>query len=238
MVLQATTGCTWNRCAFCSFYQDRPFQKRTPEAFREHIQAVLALLGRGRLLRRGVFLADGNALALSEPLLPLLELVRAHFPGEPVMGFLDLFTGLKKAPSWWERLGGMGLRRVYIGLETGHAPLLALLRKPGHPKEVLPLVRALKAAGLSVGVILMVGAGGKAFAEAHFRESLALLAELPLGRGDVVYLSPFREDPGTPYAALGLAPLEDLEGELQRWAQAVRRLGLRASRYEIREFLY
>jgi len=89
-----------------------------------------------------------------------------------------------------------------------------------------------------VGVILMVGAGGKAFAEAHFRESLALLAELPLGRGDVVYLSPFREDPGTPYAALGLAPLEDLEGELQRWAQAVRRLGLRASRYEIREFLY
>ena len=238
VVLQATTGCTWNRCAFCSFYQDRPFQKRTPEAFREHIQAVLALLGRGRLLRRGVFLADGNALALSEPLLPLLELVRAHFPGEPVMGFLDLFTGLKKAPSWWERLGGMGLRRVYIGLETGHAPLLALLRKPGHPKEVLPLVRALKAAGLSVGVILMVGAGGKAFAEAHFRESLALLAELPLGRGDVVYLSPFREDPGTPYAALGLAPLEDLEGELQRWAQAVRRLGLRASRYEIREFLY
>ena len=75
VVLQATTGCTWNRCAFCSFYQDRPFQKRTPEAFREHIQAVLALLGRGRLLRRGVFLADGNALALSEPLLPLLELV-------------------------------------------------------------------------------------------------------------------------------------------------------------------
>ena len=54
----------------------------------------------------------------------------------------------------------------------------------------------------------------------------------------MVYLSPFLEDPGTPYAALGLAPLEDLEGELQRWAKAVRRLGLRASRYEIREFLY
>lgn len=138
MVLQATTGCTWNRCAFCSFYQDRPFQKRTPEAFREHIQAVLALLGRGRLLRRGVFLADGNALALSEPLLPLLELVRAHFPGEPVMGFLDLFTGLKKAPSWWERLGGMGLRRVYIGLETGHAPSSPSSGSPATPRRSCP----------------------------------------------------------------------------------------------------
>lgn len=138
VVLQATTGCTWNRCAFCSFYQDRPFQKRTPEAFREHIQAVLALLGRGRLLRRGVFLADGNALALSEPLLPLLELVRAHFPGEPVMGFLDLFTGLKKAPSWWERLGGMGLRRVYIGLETGHAPSSPSSGSPATPRRSCP----------------------------------------------------------------------------------------------------
>ncbi|MGC8905161.1 radical SAM protein [Thermus sp.] len=238
VVLQATTGCTWNRCAFCSFYQDRPFQKRGPEAFREHIQAVLALLGRGRLLRRGVFLADGNALALSEPLLPFLELVRAHFPGEPVMGFLDLFTGLKKAPSWWERLGDLGLRRVYLGLETGHAPLLALLQKPGHPKEALPLVRTLKRAGLSVGVILMVGVGGRPFREAHFRESLALLSELPLGPEDLVYLSPFQEDPHTPYARLGLPPLEDLEGELKAWVRALRALGLKAGRYDIREFLY
>ena len=45
VVLQATTGCTWNRCAFCSFYQDRPFQKRSPGAFREHVERVLELLG-------------------------------------------------------------------------------------------------------------------------------------------------------------------------------------------------
>ncbi|GAB5603569.1 radical SAM protein [Thermus sp. FJN-A] len=238
VVLQATTGCTWNRCAFCSFYQDRPFQKRSLEAFLEHIQAVLALLGRGRLLRRGVFLADGNALALSEPLLPLLRAVSESFPKEPILGFLDLFTGLKKEASWWARLAALGLRRVYLGLETGHAPLLALLHKPGHPKEALPLVQALKAAGLSVGVILMVGAGGRAYAEAHFRESLALLAGLPLGREDVVYLSPFQEEPATPYARLGLEPLGDLEAELGRWAGAVRRLGLKAARYDIREFLY
>lgn len=238
VVLQATTGCTWNRCAFCSFYQDRPFQKRSPEAFAEHVGRVLALLGRGRLLRRGIFLADGNALALSEPLLPLLEVVGRHFPGEPVLGFLDLFTGLKKEASWWAKLRVLGLRRVYLGLETGHASLLTLLNKPGHPGEALPLVRALKGAGLWVRVILMVGAGGKPYAEAHFRESLRLLAELPLGPEDVVYLSPFQEEPATPYARLGLEPLEDVEGEVGRWREAVRRLGLKAARYDIREFLY
>ncbi|GGM96834.1 amino acid ABC transporter substrate-binding protein [Thermus composti] len=238
VVLQATTGCTWNRCAFCSFYQDRPFQKRTLEAFAQHVERVRELLGKGLLLRRGVFLADGNALALGAPLIPLLEVAGKAFPGEPILGFLDLFSGAKKEASWWRRLYGLGLRRVYLGLETGHAPLLALLQKPGHPEEALPLVRALKEAGLSVGVILMVGAGGKAFAEAHFRDSLRLLSRLPLGKEDVVYLSPFHEHPETPYAALGLEPLPQLEEALQAWAQAVRRLGLRASRYEIREFLY
>lgn len=238
VVLQATTGCTWNRCTFCSFYQDRPFQKRTLEAFRERVERVRALLGRGRLLRRGVFLADGNALALTEPLLPLLEAVGEAFPGEPVLGFLDLFTGLKRSAAWWARLHALGLRRVYLGLETGHAPLLALLGKPGHPKEALPLVRALKAAGLRLGVILMVGAGGLAYAEAHRRDSLALLAELPLTLEDVVYLSPFQVSPGTPYAALDLEALGDLEGEMRAWASALRRLGLRVARYDIREFLY
>ncbi|WP_243029112.1 radical SAM protein [Thermus albus] len=238
VVLQATTGCTWNRCAFCSFYQDRPFQKRSPKAFREHVERVLELLGKGRLLRKGVFLGDGNALALGEPLLPLLEEVRRVFPQEAILGFLDLFTGIRKEPSWWEKLKALGLGRVYVGLETGHAPLLALLNKPGHPREALSLVRSLKEAGLSLGVILLVGAGGVAYAEAHRRESLALLAQLPLGKEDVVYLSPFQVEPGTPYAALGLEPLPQVEAELAAWASALRRMGLRVARYDIREFLY
>jgi hypothetical protein len=96
----------------------------------------------------------------------------------------DLFTGLKKEASWWTRFFGLGLRRVYIGLETGHAPLL------------------------------------------------------PLGREDLVYLSPFQETPGTPYAALGLEPLPDVEAELALWAEAIRKMGLKAARYDIREFVY
>lgn len=198
VVLQATTGCTWNHCAFCAFYQDRPFRRRHEAEFREHVEAVLDLLGRGRLLRRGVFLADGNALALSETLLPLLEEVGRRFPGEPILGFLDLFTGVKKEASWWKRLAALGLRRAYVGLETAHPPLLALLNKPGHPKEAVSLVEVLKRAGLSLGVILMVGAGGRAYERAHREDSLSLLAELPLDRGDIVYLSPFQETPGTP----------------------------------------
>ncbi|KGQ21680.2 amino acid ABC transporter substrate-binding protein [Thermus filiformis] len=236
VVLQATFGCTWNRCLFCTFYQDRAFRARPLSEFLEHLDRVRALLGRGVSLRRGVFLGDGNALALGERLIPLLEAAQKVFPQE-VAAFLDVYTGVRKEASFWERLRALGLRRVYLGLETGSRRLLRLLNKPGDPEEALELVRALKRAGLWVGVILMVGAGGRAFREEHFAQSLDLLARLGLEREDLVYLSPFVEDPASPYARLGLEPL-DPEEELPRFARAVRGLGLRAARYDIREFLY
>lgn len=233
-VLQATFGCTWSRCTFCTLYRDRAFGVRRLPEFLQHIEAVLALLGRGLALRRGVFLGDGNALALGEPLLPLLEAAWKAFRQE-VAGFLDLYTGVKKAPAFWERLVKLGLGRVYIGLETGSRRLLELLNKPGDPQEAERLVSALKEAGLSVGLILLVGAGGEAFREEHFVQSLGLLARLPLDSRDLVYLSPFVPDPAAPLEVLD--PLS-LEGEVARLAQAVRSLGLRVSRYDIRNFIY
>ena len=77
IVLQATFGCSWNRCSFCSFYQDRPFRAREVDEFRRHVHAVRALLGRGERLRRGIFVADGNALLQSNRRLqPLIEVAR------------------------------------------------------------------------------------------------------------------------------------------------------------------
>jgi len=245
IVLQATEGCTWNRCTFCSFYSGRPFAAKDPEAFQEHAQAVRAFLGRNALLRKDLFLADGNALALSAGrLLPILEAARAVFPGRPVYGFIDLFSGERHEPGFWKALKEAGLAGVYVGMETGHDPLLAWLNKPGSQGELLEFVRALKEAGLFVGLIVMVGAGGERFREAHFRDTLRALAAMPLMPSDIVFLSPFVEDPSSSYARLrakeGIRALseEEIEAELARLARAIRALGLRAARYDIREFLY
>lgn len=247
IVLQPTFGCTWNRCTFCSFYQDRAFSVRGGEAFAAHVRAVAVLLGRAARARRSLFLADGNALVLAnERLHPILETAAAAFPGRPIGGFVDVFTGERKPAADWVDLRARGLRRVYLGFETGHDPLLRWMNKPGGASEALAFCRVLKAAGVSVGVIFLCGAGGERFAAGHVRDTLALAAGLPLDPGDLVYLSPFVEPQGSSYAARaagdGIRPLDPAAIEVQRTAlrDGIRRAhpGVRVARYDIREFLY
>ncbi len=247
VVLQASFGCSWNRCTFCSLYKGRDFGVRTPEDFRAHVAGVKGLLGRGDLLRRRIFLADGDALVLSNArLLPLLEEARAAFPGRPVSGFVDVFAGLGKEPAEWAQLRDAGLERVQVGIETGSDPLLKWLSKPGTAAEARGLVEALKKAGLKVSVIFMVGVGGDRHSRGHEEGTLRLLIDLPLGAGDVVYLSPFVDHPGSIYSDLarkeGIRPLRPDEMEIQyrvlRDGTLGFRAGVKVARYDIREFVY
>jgi len=133
-----------------------------------------------------------------------------------------------------------------VGLETGHDELLRRLNKPGGAEEGAAFITTLKSAGLQVSVILMVGVGGRRYAERHTSDSLALVSGLPLGEGDIVYLSPFQEEAGSEYArraaAEGVRPLDDTERRAQ---YAELRDGIRAAlpgtivtRYDLREFVY
>jgi radical SAM superfamily enzyme YgiQ (UPF0313 family) len=245
VVLQATEGCSWNQCTFCSFYMDRPFAVKDPAAFAEHVDSVKSFLGRGLELRRGVFLADGNALALGDGrLLPLLEVVRRKLPGRAIYSFIDLYTGERRSEEAWRRLADSGLDRVYVGMETGDDELLARVNKPGTREELEEFVSVLKRAGLRVSLIVMVGLGGIGYREAHRAATLEAIRSMPLGEGDLVYLSPFVETEGSRYASQrvehGLEPMTetDIERELQAMATVIRSEGVQASRYDIREFVY
>jgi radical SAM superfamily enzyme YgiQ (UPF0313 family) len=247
VVLQATFGCSWNRCTFCSFYKNRDFGVRTTEEFRAHLEAVGALFGRGALLRKRIFLADGDALVLSNArLVPLLEMARQAFPDRPVSGFVDVFAGLNKAPGEWAELRRLGLDRVQVGIETGDDRLLKWLDKPGTAGEARVLVEALKAAGLKVSVIFLIGVGGDRFAADHVARSLALVEALPLETGDIVYLSPLMELSGSAYSRRakeeGVQPLDDevAADQLRLLREGVRRAHprVKVALYDIREFTY
>ncbi len=245
VVLQATEGCTWNSCTFCNFYMAKPFRMQTRNDFESHAGKVKELLGDGLRLRRGIFFADGNALALSnERLDPLLDVACQAFPGRDLFGFVDLYSGDRRTVAEWEHLVDRGLKRVYIGMETGLDELLDWVDKPGSARELEGFVGTLKEAGLQTSLIVMVGMGGREYRLRHRQASLDLLLQLPLDPQDLIYLSPFVEHQESRYQerriAEGLTPMEEAEvqAELLVLATELRRGGLKVGQYDIREFVY
>jgi hypothetical protein len=257
VVVQATEGCSYNECSFCTFYQDRPFRIKGEAALESHLAQVQAFLGRGMAMRRSVFLADANAVLVAQPrLLAMLAQVGRAWPqgldgqGEPppIYAFMSAPDAQHKSGADFAALAAHNLRRVYVGMESGHDPLRSFLRKPGGADAVLDAVEKLKAGGLSVGLMVMVGVGGERFRIPHFEDSLALLQRMPLGPGDLVYWSPFVPSPDAPYLAdMAAAQIPALSpaairAEIARFREALRpwttSQGVQQSLYDIREFVY
>jgi hypothetical protein len=250
LVLQMTEGCSWNRCTFCSFYRDRRFRVKSSAELREHTQQIKALLGRGLGLRRSIFLGDANALIVPQPRMrELLHVIRDELPDEAenLYAFLDIFGAEQKTPSEYAELRAYGLRRVYIGLESGDEAVFGLLNKPGSPQQCVATVGHMKAAGIQVGIILLAGAGGATLAQQHVARSIAALAAMGLDQGDLVYISPLIVPDDGEYARrareLSLAPLSAPEldaqlDELKAGARAATQGRPRVALYHIEEWLY
>jgi hypothetical protein len=249
LVVQATEGCAFNTCTFCDLY-DAGYRVRTPEEFRQHVNGVLTYLGASASLRaRGIFLGAANALAVPMPRLqPIFEVLLEDLDAARlgVAAFVDGFTGARKTIDEYRLLRRMGLRRVYVGLESGHDPLLAFVRKPGTAADAVETVRSIKAAGTSVGVIVMIALGGERFAAGHERDTAAAINAMELDAGDLLYFSDLVESAGSSYplaaANAGVRPLLATERAVQ---QARIRASLnfagappRIACYDIREFAY
>lgn len=258
LVLQLTEGCSFNHCTFCTFYRDRPFHIKSTDEFRRHIAAVQESLGDSLLLRRGVFLADANALVVPQKqLVPLLRILQVELERleqverrtrTPValFSFLDAFSGRKKSAGDYAELAAYGLRRVYIGLESGHDPLLAWLHKPGQAADAIEAARAIKAGGVNVCIIVLLGAGGDKYAEGHVRDTINVINDIGLGAGDLVYFSEFVETPGQPYGQIAARDrVEPLSRAQMRKQRSEIESGLKfngpppkLATYDIREFVY
>ncbi|MGV3525196.1 MAG: radical SAM protein [Candidatus Sericytochromatia bacterium] len=245
IVTQLAEGCSYNRCSFCNFYKDRPFRIKSQAEFAEHLKAVAQLLGAGSSLRKGIFLADGDALMVPQArLLQALGQIRQYWPTLPIYSFMDAFRPQAKSQAQLAALRAEGLERVYLGIESGDAELLAFLEKPGSPGIMQAECQKMKAAGLSLGLILMVGVGGENFAVQHRQASLNWLKTLPLDSHDRIFLSEFVPHPDQPYVskamAKGIRPLSsaELQHELAQWRSALSALPARIVPYHLQEFIY
>jgi radical SAM superfamily enzyme YgiQ (UPF0313 family) len=270
LVVELTEGCSWNKCLFCELYREVPFHVKPPQELETHLSRVRAYFGDSLPLRRTLFLGGANALCVGhETLRASLAAVTRVFPVAPqelsasrrrewllarpgsvtgVYAFADAWTGHRKALAELREYAALGLRRVYVGIETGDRELLSWLGKPGSPDDAVGLVRALHEAGISAGVIVLIGAGGERYVATHARHTAEALTRMQLGPGDLLYFSEIVAPPSLRYA-------RHMEAEriraLDPAACAAQRLAVlssfrpadparppRAVTYDIREFVY
>ncbi len=259
LVLQPAEGCSWNKCTFCSFYQDRRFRVKSPDEFLEHVKKVKNFFGSSIGLRKSIFLGDANALIIPQKrLVELIKIVHAEFPiagkregfdyvFDGIYSFLDIFGAERKSVDDYAELKDLQVRRIYIGLETGDDELFKYLNKPGSPGECIEVVGTIKNAGINVGVIILAGAGGVKFYDKHVKNTIETILKMPLGKGDIVYISPLVLDEADEYVKImndiGSRTLDKFEiakqiQEIKNELKDLNNLGVRVTLYDIQEFIY
>ncbi len=270
LVLQATEGCSYNHCTFCGFYRDRSFRIKSIDEFKQHIRDVRSFFGGAMSYRKSIFLADANALIIPQnQLLPIFDAINAEFALHPrgldhdalkrweaqhpihfdgIYSFIDAFTTRRKSAREFAELAERGLRRVYIGLESGDAELLKFLGKPNTPDDVMQLACHVKAGGVALGFVILAGAGGERYALQHVEHTAELIRTMPLDAEDLVYFSELVDYPGSEYSArvqeAGIQPLsiELIEHQMAQMRAAFqfanRDNAPKVSYYDIREFIY
>jgi radical SAM superfamily enzyme YgiQ (UPF0313 family) len=146
-ILQITYGCSHNRCTFCSTYLDKPFQVRPAQEVLEDIEMARSYIPH----TRRVFLADGNALVLSNrQLVPILDALGKAFPNlERVSIYANAQDILRKSEEELTTLHQKKLDMIYMGLESGDEKILGRVKKGAAAAEMIEAVRKAQAIGPS-----------------------------------------------------------------------------------------
>ncbi len=192
LVVQPAIGCPHNRCTFCDLYADRRFEVLAPDRFAAHLRGVVELMGAAAVERTGIFFDSGTALTLPvDALLERLQLCE-DIVGKRKRGvaaFYDPDRGRQRTAADWRQLVQAGLADATLGLETGHGPLRGQVDKSADLSRFIDVARTMKAGGFRLAITVLVGLGGAESAAVHQRDTVARLAEVELGRTDLVYLS-------------------------------------------------
>ncbi len=176
LILQATLGCSHNKCAFCGMYKMKAFRIRKFEDFQRDVNIVKKEYPE---VRR-VFLADGDALAIKTgQLQKILRLLYHSFPRlERVTSYANPSNLLHKSEAELQLLREEGLKILYFGVETGDDELLHRINKGATRAEVIEAGRKAVAAGFELSVTVILGLGGKERSEWNAQETATILNEI------------------------------------------------------------
>ncbi len=176
LIVQATIGCSHNRCTFCDMYKEKRFRVRRLEEVKADFD--LARVAYQRVDR--IFLADGDALMCpAAHLAEILRYIREKFPEcERVTSYGSPKSILVKTQEELNELHELGLEMVYLGLESGSDEVLRRVNKGETAAEIVRAGQMVKAAGMKLSVTAIAGLGSLERSEEHAVQTARALSEM------------------------------------------------------------
>lgn len=176
LIVQATIGCTHNKCSFCKMFKEKRFQTRPTED-------IIADFAWARKRYRSVpriFLADANALCLkTDKLMPILTYIEETFPEcERVTIYGRASDVLRKTEDELRQLREHGLTMVYIGAESGSDKVLEMCRKGETRQQLIDAVKRIEKVGIKASVTFISGLAGKDGWEDHAIQTGTMITEM------------------------------------------------------------
>jgi radical SAM superfamily enzyme YgiQ (UPF0313 family) len=165
LIVQATVGCSHNKCTFCPSYKAKTFRIKTWDEIKEDLDEGAQHAG----MIEKVFLADGDALIMPQrTLLAILDYINEKLYRVRRIGIYANAKGiLKKGLENLAELREHGLGIIYLGVESGDQIVLDRVRKGTTVEKLIQAGRMARDAGIQLSVTVLLGIGGRDRSREH-----------------------------------------------------------------------
>ncbi len=176
VLIQVTTGCSHNKCAFCGTYKGKKFQIKPESMIFEDIDFAAKYCKR----QNRVFLCDGDALII--PMKRLIDIISRIKNKMPWIERIGLYANTKslsmKTSDELKGLNKLGVGIVYMGLETGDDVTLKNISKGANSQHMIDMGKKAKEAGFKLSVTVLIGIAGKERSQIHAKETGRVLSAI------------------------------------------------------------
>lgn len=176
LIIQATLGCSQNKCTFCSMYKSKKFTIKPLEQIKKEIDFFRIYVKKAER----IFLADGDALIMPMKILKEIFIyINEKFPeAERISLYGSPKSILLKTPEELLELKNLGLGLIYLGVESGSDKILSSVKKGVSREEIITAGKKVKKVGIPLSVTAIAGLGGKENSIEHAVETASLISEI------------------------------------------------------------
>ena len=192
-LLEVTSGCTHNKCKFCTMYKGVKFGLSSMEQIEEDLREIADTMPNARTIQ----LLSANPLALPyDKMVPILEKINEYLPKMEHVYMAGRVTDVRnKTIDQLRALKDLGMNEISLGTESGDDWTLDRVHKGYHAEDIIEQCNKLDEAGIRYWHSFLNGVAGRGHSREHAINSAKVFSKtnpMVVGTGGLTLF------PGTP----------------------------------------